>query len=62
MSRIQRHNYLRHVYTCGRLSAVSVVPDEGYLAYLCAPVADTRSIPVEIARVILAVSGAYAHR
>ncbi|AGH40696.1 hypothetical protein D805_0429 [Bifidobacterium thermophilum RBL67] len=44
------------------LSAVSVVLHTSYLAYLCTPAADTWSMPVGIARVILAVSGVYAHR
>ena len=45
-----------------RLSALCVVPREGYLAYQCSSVPDTPSSAVGIPRSIHAVSGIHEHR
>lgn len=45
-----------------RLSALCVVPREGYLAYLCSSVPDTPSSAVGIPRSIHAISGIHEHR
>lgn len=42
------------------LSAVSVVPAQGYLAYVCTSMPDTGSSVVGIPRGVLAVSGIFA--
>lgn len=47
------------LYADLRVSAVSVVPAGGYLAYQGSPTGDTASIVVDIPRAILAVSGTH---
>ena len=50
------------LYADLRVSAVSVVPAGGYLAYRGSPTCDTASTTVDIPRAILAVSGTREHR
>ena len=52
----------RHCTPILRLSALCVVPREGYLAYLCSSVPDTPSSAVGIPRSIHAISGIHEHR
>lgn len=47
---------------CAGVSAVSVVPIQGYLAYVCTSIPDTVSSVVGIPRGILTVSGIFAPR
>lgn len=50
------------LYADLRVSAVSVVPAGGYLAYQGSPTGDTTSTTVDIPRIIFAVSGTHEHR